>query len=220
MSRRLLAAVAVGALLMTGLAGCRADRNVAAYVGDTEITEARVDEVMTSIRDVAPAEAYGEIRGRVVEMLVLTAAGTGYAETAGVQIPEPAPEEFADQLGLPVENAYVQVLSGFLAVLNTVNGRAQSTAPSEADQREVYRNLLFNGEPLQDPFEEVQRFFTEEAIGTAVGTRDLLTEVIADGDVTVNPKYRLVHQVQVTIGQAQSWLGVPLGEPSPVIDEN
>jgi hypothetical protein len=105
-------------------------------------------------------------------------------------------------------------------VLNTVNAQAQPAAPSEADQREVYRNLLVDGEPLQDPFEEVQQFFTEEAIGTAVGARDLLARVIADEDVTINPKYRLVHQVQVTIGQAQSWLGVPLSEPSPVVDEN
>jgi hypothetical protein len=220
MFRRLLAGVAVGALFVTGLAGCRADRNVAAYVGDTQITEARVDTVMGSIRDAAPAEAHGEIRGRVVEMLVLTEAGTSYAETAGVQIPEPTPEEFAGQLGLPADNAYVQVVAGFLPVLNTINAQAQSTAPSEADQREVYDNLLFNGEPVQDPFEEVQQFFTQEAIGTAIGTRDLLTQVVADGDVTINPRYRLVHQVQVTIGQAQSWLGVPLGRPSPVVDES
>jgi hypothetical protein len=220
MSRRLLAAVAAGALLVTGLTGCRADRNVAAYVGDARITEARVDEVMASIRDAAPAEAQGEIRGRVVEMLVLTAAGTSYADAAGVQVPEPAPDEFAGQLGLPADNAYVQVVSGFLPVLNTINAQAQSTAPSEADQREVYDNLLFNGEPVQDPFEEVRQFFTQEAIGTAVGARDLLTDVVADSDVAINPRYRLVHQVPVTIGQAQSWLGVPLGDPSPVVDEN
>lgn len=249
--RRLVAAVTAGALVLGGLAACRADPAAIAYVGDRKITSAEVEavvkELTRTLRDEVDAglthseddhtpEELGQLRDQrladldqrleganewVAMLIVLAAAGTRYADTHGIEVPDSAPTGVADRLRLAVDNPYVTVLAEFLAVMNALQRHAAPSEPSETDQREVFKNLRLGGEPIPDEFEEVQPYLTAEAMGPQVGLRDLLVEAVDEADVVVNPRYDLVYQVQIQLGQATSWLAVPLGEElRAVVDDS
>lgn len=61
--RRLAAVVALAALAPLGLVACQSDPAVAAYVGDTEISEARVDGVVDALRTTYQGELEDELAG-------------------------------------------------------------------------------------------------------------------------------------------------------------
>jgi hypothetical protein len=219
-ARRLPALVALGLLgpAALGLAACRADPAVAAYVGEVRITEAEVDAVIAGLRAVAGGPIEPElaaVRPRVVEMRVLTEVGRGYAEQAGLTVPEPARDQVAASLGLPAGNAYAELVATFLAVMDALRGSVEPVPPTEADQREVYDHLVAGG--LAVPFEQVQVELGEQVLGEPVAMRNLLAEAVDRTTVHLNPRYLLVYRVPVPLGNTQSWLDLPLGD-SAVVD--
>jgi hypothetical protein len=219
-ARRLPALVALGLLgpAALGLAACRADPAVAAYVGEVRITEAEVDAVIAGLRTVAGGPIEPElaaVRPRVVEMRVLTEVGRGYAEQAGLTVPEPARDQVAASLGLPAGNAYAELVATFLAVMDALRGSVEPVPPTEADQREVYDHLVAGG--LAVPFEQVQVELGEQVLGEPVAMRNLLAEAVDRTTVHLNPRYLLVYRVPVPLGNTQSWLDLPLGD-SAVVD--
>ncbi|HZN71508.1 MAG TPA: hypothetical protein VFC00_07480 [Micromonosporaceae bacterium] len=215
-TRRRLAAAAAGVLALLALpalAGCRVEPGAAAFVGDLRIPEQRVDEIVGSVGDRVPAEQRGGFRQEVVSMLVLIEAGTRYAQAQEVQLAQAQPATVAERLKLPVGAAYTQLVAHYRSVMTALEGRATPAAPSEADQREAFANATIDGQPVTNSFDQVRQFFNEETMGAAVGNRNLLAEVLRGADVAVSPRYApVVHQVRVTIANAQSWLGVPLGD--------
>lgn len=247
--RRPIAAAVLGLFALGGVAACQQDPAVAAYVGDVEITEERVETVTADVRQVLADEVeeqlgeledpteeeLGTLRGerlrevdesiaglrdRVVEMLVITEAGTSYAEVEGIELAPPEPGVVAQQVGLEPDHTYVEVVAGFFTVTTALQEAAEPAEVTEADQREIHENLVVEGQPVTEPFDTVQGFLTDDLLGGPVGMRDLLVEVVEQADVRVNPRYDLVYRVPVSLGQASSWLGVPLGEPSSVIDSD
>jgi hypothetical protein len=211
--RRLLAVTVAGALAVTGLAGCRSAPGVAAYVGPTRFSEQWVDKIVDSVRAQIPEGREFAVRQQVVEMLVVRAAVTQYAAREGITIPPVDPAAFAKQNGLPPDTEYSELAASYSGALSALQDRVKSTAPSEADQREAYGNARVNGQPVTDKFEDVQQYFTEEQLGSAVGQRNLLNEILMRSDVVVNPRYGpMKAQVQAQIGQVPTWLGVPLGD--------
>jgi parvulin-like peptidyl-prolyl isomerase len=126
--RRLTAVIALGLLALTGLVACRSDPAVAAYVGDTEITERQVDEVVTALRSSFEAELETELealegtaseetiaehrqqrldamaaqllvaRDRVAVFFVLNEAGSRYVAAESLALPEPPVAEAAQAL--------------------------------------------------------------------------------------------------------------------------
>lgn len=236
----------VGLLAVTGLVACRSDPTVAAYVGDARITEQRVADVVDGLRATFEGELEAELeqlapqgesagdrreqgqqrveeqlvdaRQRVLTMLVVSEAGKRYAEAEGVQVPAAPTAEAAQSLSLPEDHPYVRVFAEYVTVLNALQPEATPTDPTTADQREVYENLTLQGEPLAVPFEQVQPALTAEVLATPVGVRDLLTTVMEQADIKVQPGYEVTHQVQVQVGGATSFLAVPISEPSQVVD--
>lgn len=246
--RRLAATAVVALLALAGATACQTDPAVAAYVGDTEIRQERVDDIVTQLRDTFQGELdeelaglaeqldeagladfrHGgqqridervmELRDQTVEMLILREAAGQYVEEEGLSVPEPAPEVFAEGLELPEDHVFVELFAEFWAMMTALASHAEPAEATEEDQREVYDNLRFQDQPLPQPFEEVQPFLTEQALAEPVGFRDLLQQVVADADIRVQPGYDLVYQVPVTIGQASSYLSVPISESSSVVD--
>lgn len=209
--RRLAAGLAAGVLALLGMAGCRSQPGTAAYVGDARFTEAQVEEIVNSIPNL-PGDRIGDAREFTVTMLVLREAGTGYANREGLSIPDPQVDAIAEQSGLPADSRYTVLLADFNAVLRALAEHAEPAAPSESDQREAYANLQTNGQPVP-PFDQVRQAFSAETMGVAVGQRNLLTGIVRDADVMVNPKYGdLDYQVPLVIGQVQSSLAVRLAE--------
>ncbi|HET6214478.1 MAG TPA: SurA N-terminal domain-containing protein [Micromonosporaceae bacterium] len=225
--RRVLAVAAAGALAVAGLAGCRSDPGVAAYVGPEKITERQVDQVVKSVTDLIPEGRTAAVREQVVEMLVMREAVNQYAKAQRIAIPAADVAGYAEQNQIPAgpdgqPRAYTTLAAQFDAAFQAIQGKVTPTAPSAKDQREVYDNARIDGKPVTQAFEDVQQYFSMETIGGAVGVRNLLVGVVAGADVAVNPRYApLVYQVPAQVGQVPSWLGVPLGDPgaeSVVID--
>lgn len=237
--------VVFGLLGLAFLAGCRADPAVAAYVDDVRITETEIDQVLEDLRaevggsiedelaqlaseldeaELAAREAQqfeqleqqlAALREQVVELRVLTEAGTRYAEQAGVAVPAADLAQIGTDLGLSPDSSYVAVVAEFVAVRDALRDSVEPEPPTEADQREVYEHLVAEG--LTAPFEQVRPELDEQVLGEPVAFRNLLTEAVEQADIQLNPRYQLVHRVPVQLGSTQTWLGVPLGE-SPVVD--
>jgi hypothetical protein len=127
-ARRLAALLVCGLLGLSALAGCRSDPAVAAYVGDTEITQERVDEVVDALRATFTEQIEANIerlegtaqedtiadfrrqstedlnaellrtRDQVVIFLILIEAVNQYAAAEDLTVPEPALDEAARAL--------------------------------------------------------------------------------------------------------------------------
>jgi hypothetical protein len=235
----LLAAVLAGLGACTDDDGDGWDTAVAAYVGQTAITEAEVDTVASDVRGELSEEIQNELAGlagqldeaqlaererqryaelddqmavtrtRIIEMRILTEAARGYIQREGLAQPAPALEHQASQLGLDVDSAYVRVVAEFYAALGVVQEQSQPAAPTEQDQLEVYEHLVADGLTTV-PFEEAREVLNQEVLGEPVGIRNLLRNIVDQADVRVNPEYDLVYQVPVSLGSNQSWLGLPL----------
>jgi hypothetical protein len=205
-------------LALTGLGACGADPSVAAYVGGVQITEAEVDDLMAELEGalgIETAQQRAEIRGQLVELRVLTEAATAYAEAEGLELPAPGLEAQATQLGLDRDSPAVRVVAEFSAAMGMLSGSVEPARPTEADQREVYDNLVAEG-LTNAPFEQAQPDLNRETIGGPVALRNLIVEVVDRADIRVNPRYDLVHRVVVPLGGVQTWLSVPLGDSAVV----
>lgn len=160
-----------------------------------------------------------DARDRVLMFLVLTEAGTKYADAEQVELPEPDLASAAQNQELPEDHPYVQVIADFSAVVGAVvQAQAEPGEPTAEDQREAFENLQVQGEAVDVTFEEVQQFLTPEVLAGPVGVRDVLSTVVDHSEVRVQPGFDLVYPVPVQLGQATSHLEVQISEPGPVRD--
>lgn len=164
---------------------------------------------------------YGELeqqvsvnRVRTLEMTILTEAANRYAAEKGIEVPGPALEHHAFELGLSEESLYVEVVAKFFAVMAALQAEAEAIEPAESDQREVHSHLVEAGMTTTS-FEEAQPVLTAELMGRQVAIRNFLREALDQAQVRVNPRYDLVYRVPVPVGSGESWLAVPLGSSDP-----
>lgn len=160
-------------------------------------------------------EQMATTRTRVIEMRILTTAADLYIFAEGLdppELPQVAIDQQAADLGLSADNRYVRLVTDFLATLTVLQNDTEPVPPSEADQREVHGNLVAEG-LTSVPFEEARPVLTQELMGEQVGMRNRLAEVVDRAEVRVSPAYDLVYRVPVPMGNGESWLGLPLGEP-------
>lgn len=249
---RRVAAALLGVLAVAGVAACRADPTVAAYVDDVRITEAEVDEAavdreqaLAVASDAALAELEAQLDERVggddgftaqdaaeqlaeareqeterlgerarntgddvVTMRVLTELAALYAETAGLEVPAPDYPLIANEFQMSTDSPYVRIAAEFFAARSALASSLEPAAPTEADQRELYDNLIAQG--VTGTFEEARQVLTVEQVGAPVALRNLIVAEIEAADLHVNPRYAPIYQVLVPLGNLQSWLTVPL----------
>jgi hypothetical protein len=249
-----MAAALLGVLAVAGLAACRADPTVAAYVDDVRITEAEVDQAAAergqalavesdaalaelelqlgervgsddgfTAEDAAEqlaqareqegerlGEQAGSTRDNVVTMRILTEVAASYAEAAGLEVPAPDYPLIANEFQMSPDSAYVRIAAEFFAARSALASSLEPAAPTEADQREMYDNLIAQG--VTGTFEEAQQVLTVEQVGGAVALRNLIVAEVEAADLQVNPRYAPIYQVLVPLGNLQSWLTVPLAD--------
>lgn len=217
--RRLASVVCVAVVGLLALGACgRSAPDMAAYVGDHSYSLSYVDEIVDEVKDLAPPEALKEVRRDVIKLLVLHDAVSDYAESHGISVPAADPAAYAQRVGLPPDARFAELLASTNAVVGAVQRSVPPVAPTEADQREAHSHLTVQGNPVKDDFESVRQFFDEKQMGQAVGIRNLLNEIVERADISINPMYgEVTYQVPVQIGQADSWLTVPLGGGSGTV---
>jgi hypothetical protein len=214
--RRLLAVIAAGTLAVAGLAGCRNGPEVAAYVGSNRITHEQVRGIVDDLIKKEPsiADRRAELQQNVLQLLVVRDAARQYAQRQGITIPPADTATFAQQSQLPPDATYTTIAAEYSAALTAVEEKVKSVAPNEADQREAYHNATVNGQPVTDKFEDVQQYFNEEALGSTVGQRNLMRDMLQQANVVVNPRYSPISaKIGGQIGQVPTFLEVPLGKP-------
>jgi hypothetical protein len=239
--RALVALGALEVLVLAGIAGSThpveasasacTDPAVAVDVGGVAITEAEVDGVVAQVREALEAVVARELPDAeeaeraealtvrieaehyaVVERRALTEATLAYAAETGLALPSPDLAGTASAYGMSTESDYVRVVAEYQAAMAGLEGSLLAPAvPSEADQREVYDNVVAQG-LTQTPFEQAQPMLNQQLLGGPVALRNLIATVVDQADICVNPRYQLAHRVTVPISGQESWLSVPIGE--------
>jgi hypothetical protein len=224
-ARRVASIAVVAVLGLVALGGCRIgpDPAVAAYVGSTEFTDAEVTGIVDEFFGTLEEQQRGGLdrnflKNQMMHFLVLNEVVADYAKAKDIKIPPADTAGVAQQQSLPAGIRLTEVVAEYSAALGALNNAAKPIAPTEADQREAYAHATVENQPVSQPFEQVQQFFDEEALGRSLGLRQLLNEALAGADVTVNPRYDSTYRLPVQIQQARSWLAVELAGAMPVRD--
>lgn len=183
--RRLTATVGLVAAMLA-LAACRSNPNVAAYVGDTTITEDQVTQLHDQIKALPNmnAEQLPE-RSQVVQILVLDKVCERAAQTAGVTVPPP--QVPAGQPDLVAIQARMEACKQALP--------AKPVQPTDADLREVYDNGVavgaINPADPANAFDQVKgQLAAGGQVAAALGQRQQLEQAAASLGVSINPRYR------------------------------
>lgn len=221
MPRRRLAVVAVlGVLAAAGLAACRADPAVAAYVGDTEHTMAEVDEIYEQLRDalaedaeerrrqtVAELERNGEevpeelrepavaevpvTRADIVQTLILGDLTEALATELEVEIQPVTAADIATAEQVPADTRYAETRAEMATYLLSWSGEAELLEPTEEDLRGIYDRAAAAGMPLAaEPFDVVAPELDTDRVRQALGVRADLVAAVQRYEVTVNPRFQ------------------------------
>lgn len=229
-ARRLVTVAAVASLAVCGLSACRNEPSVAAYVGQSKLTEARVDAVLDEAHDKLAAAAAAQQPGKPVAVPITRAdvvralLGAQVLEAVAKQRNLTLPADlglanYAQAVRLPENTEYVRLFAETDAYVKLLRQSVQSAAePTEADLREVFDVLEANGQS-GGTFESFKTQLPEQnkqLVQTAVAVRKEITEVSSKLDITVNPKYQPagvpVLQFQTSDGQVKPLISAPLGK--------
>ena len=216
--RRLLLTAVIGLMAVVTVAGCRVEQGAAAFVGETRITDAQVDNVVDSL----PVElvtnnlanvssAYGGVRHQVLEALAVVELGRHVADDTGA-LPDAdarsvARDGWMQQTGLPESNAFVSLMAeaeGYRALLQE---GAEPQAPTDTDIEAAADNFTTaTGQKLQSAdLQQLTADLNSDQGRRLIGVNRQIAQYVADYDVTANPKYG-----QLSIVTFLNASGVPL----------
>jgi hypothetical protein len=223
MPRRLLAAAVAGALAVTGLAACRDQPTVAAYVGSAQLTNAQVEQMLGEFDADAPDGAGAE-RTELVSDFVIREVSRRVAEEHHINVPAVDPAGLANvATGMHAKLGSAAALeAGAIAAYRAVFRLGTPQAPSEAEKREIFGAMVKAKLATPDQYEQFQNGFDTPQVEAALGLRPVLRDALRRYRVTVNPRYQPVGLPVLFVnyqGQTITLLYVPtLDAPSAVVD--
>jgi len=214
-ARRLASTAVVAVLAVSGLSACRAEPDVAAYLGaNGSITEAEVDNVydqafdaLTAARD--QAQQAGQAAGASAEAVppvqmpfkqhdvlnalltvkLLEKAAAAHSVQAAAK---PTVEEVAQSARLAPEWEYTKLYTRAEQLRNALLPTVTPAQVADADLRAVYDRLAAAGATNLPPFEQFKTQLSEgdrTVLQQSFGLRDELVKIIADEDIKPNPRY-------------------------------
>jgi hypothetical protein len=231
-ARRLAVTAVAAALAVTGLAACQNQPGVAAYVGDTRITEDRVDAIYGEARDklTAAVRQTAEQQGasappQAVEMpvtrqdVVTNLIGIDVLRDVVRQrnlTPATVPvEQVAQAVGLPADTEYVRTFAEYRSYLDAFAQTVKPAPVSDADLQDVFQRLRTGG-GLSEPGQSFADFKAgigeqdQQVLAQNIGLRNALTEVAGSAHARVNPRYGNAEMQLVTFRNAE-------GESRPLV---
>lgn len=228
--RRLGSLALVVALGTIGLSGCRSAPTMAAYVGDGQYTQKRIDEMTDEVRDaiesLSPADRatvnLGPLRQTLLVTVVMGDVAMKVADERGVNVPAADMTVVTDMLGIPegsqlaraiVKTDFAKALAETQTAMAALLAATPSIQPSESDQREVHKNLMtYQGVPVTDSFDDIRRGLGKDDIGHEIALRRWLQAGVERYDVTVNPRYAPIEwQIPVRVNSTVSaFVAIPL----------
>jgi hypothetical protein len=241
-ARRLASVAVVAALAVSGLAACRSQPDVAAYLADGNISLQRVQDVYNDARDkLAAADAAGQSSApapaptgtaapaklpltgdNVLETLVSHQVLMTLAQRHNVQIPSPLPlKEYAQLLHLPQTAEYVKLYVEVEGLQFALNQGGQGGPLTDADLREVFERA--KAQNLVDPASTPQQFAAglsadgKKVLGTAIAVRNEVRTEVNRQNLRLNPRYHafdipVLTQRDQQTGAAQILVAQPVGD--------
>jgi len=214
-SRRLTALVAVAALGLLALTGCRSDPQVAAYVGGTEITQAHLDSVFNGLYPSVSAELKASPEGQqrrasVLQLMVMRQVLDRYVAKHQIVVATPDLTAALQDTNIPRTSEFATVYTRFKADQDAIRAAVKPTPATEQQKREAYAQSV--GFPETFAAAEPQLTDVEIAVRKAV------VDAIADADVRMNPRYRAVWGQAIESATSQAGFFLPLGAPEVVKD--
>lgn len=219
-ARRLAPIAVVAAVGIIALTGCRAQPGAAAYVGDRQITENQVTDLIDELRaKPAPAAAAGApevkppTRTFVVSVLVLGDVCDRFTKAENLQAKEQAPvDQVAQQFGVAPETEFAKRAAGLFTCLSAVPpGEPVTPTPTELLALGKVAKAAGAIEPtVSDQAAGDQ--LNGEQLQSALGNRKVLADAVARFDVTVNPRYRPLEFPILSFQGGPAAVSVPLGE--------
>ncbi len=243
-ARRLASVAVVASLAVAGLSACRSEPSVAAYVGDSKITESRVQGIWDEAREAfasapAPAPADGAqaapatlsiTRSDVVRTLLSVDVLAEVAKRENVTLPaDLSVPDYATALRVPENTEYVRLFAEADTYVKLLRQKAQDApAASDADLREVYDVLAENQQvPPGTTFEAFKTALPEQnkvLVQSAAAVRNDINEVTGGMGIRVNPRYQPIGipvlEFQTQNGELRPLVVAKLGAGStaPVTD--
>jgi hypothetical protein len=214
--RRLLAVLVAGALAVPGLAACRDQPTVAAYVEAARLTTDEVEQMVNEFQADVRAKNAGDIRQFVVSAFVAREVAGKLAKQHGLTVTQPAPDQLAgmaQQFGLAPDSAFVKLDAQAEAALAAIQPLGQPQAPTEADKLETFNQLLKENAVRPGSYEAVKSQIDSPQMRAALGLRPVLADAVKRYQVSVNPRYQPVGiPVSFTLagGQVNASVSVPL----------
>jgi hypothetical protein len=223
-ARRLTSVAAIAAASILALSACRSNPTVAAYVGDQEITEKQVTEIIDDLRQKVDAVGVElPTRDDIVAVLVMKSVCEQLSEEKGYRPRSVASVELAVQVtGMPADSTYVQHYADLETCLSGLPN-PEPTTPTEDELNDLVTRAKETGVlPADLPYDEAAKELDGPRLHHALGQRKVFTEAIADYDITVNPRYRPLEFPLLSFRGGAVAVGVPIGEDASeaVVDRN
>jgi hypothetical protein len=212
-ARRLASTAVVAVLAVSGLSACRNEPDVAAYIGNTTISESRVDAVYDDAKDklaasvaqvgadqsADPAAAAQQPKltigkADVVTTLVGLDVQRRIAQQQNIKPTALPAEQLAQSVSLPADAEYVKIYGEYRGYLDAFAQKVQPAKPTEADLRDVYNRLNAGGAIGAEggTFEQFAASLSEQdaqVLQQNIGLRNALNTEIHKLRTTVNPRY-------------------------------
>ncbi len=173
---RVIAALGMAAALLS-LTACRNSPQAAAYVGDTEITEARITQLQDGYNKGKQADAQVP-RNVVVAYVVNDALCERLRQQKGFTVSPPAvPNESPE---------FVIVANRAKSCINAIP--SDGYTPTEADYKSLYERALAAGlDPKQNPYEATRdQWQANPDVSKLLGQERAMDKAAT---VTLNPRY-------------------------------
>jgi hypothetical protein len=221
--------------LLAGLAltGCRTDPSIAAYVGDLRITEAEVDEIVEDAaakvatagtatptpqptpepggQPPAPAGWKAPTRTDVLITLVLGKLCADDQAAKGYQGQSVTPQQVAEVDRVPADSTFAVKRAGTYTCLSAApSGSVQE--PSDAEIEEIYKRAVDHGlspAPLNDIRDQLK---ADAGVRQALGVRRFIDELVKNGNISVNPRYRPMEFPVSDLGSGYPLIVATVGE--------
>ncbi len=211
--RRLTCSAVVAAVALTGLAACRSEPGVAAYLGDRTITTNRVDAVYADARtklDAAVEQIRAEQQGKapatpaqlpitrqdVLTTLLGVDVLKAYAQRKGVSPAAVSAQQVVQEIPLPPDAQYVQSVAEYRGYLTGLSQAAKPAELTRDDLRDVFVRLDRAGvfdqaeeKPSLQAWVEQLNPRDRALLQQVVGLRNELAGEVRSLRASVNPRF-------------------------------
>jgi hypothetical protein len=213
-ARRMVPVAALALLGALGLAGCRAQPTVAAYVENTKVTEKQVDDLVANATTAAakPEEQGTRAPSRVdvVSTIVLNQLCDELQRKEGFAKPPVSTEQIRQSEGTPSVSEYAKIRANLWSCLSGVPVGSQE--PTDAELRELY-DLAKAAGAIDVPYEDIKaQLAADQSVRQALAIDRTLTEAAKAKDISVNPRYRPLMFPVFTLQSGDAIVSIPMGE--------